>query len=67
MNQVFFQEKPDFIRYEDEKQILVVVPSQWIIIRKDKETNEKELIDRRRSLEEAKQVLQRIIDEKKEE
>jgi hypothetical protein len=63
MSRVLFQEKPDFIRYEDEDQILIVAPSEWVLAKKTKGSEEKELLGRYKSQEQAKSALQSIIDE----
>jgi len=64
MSRVLLQEKPDFIRYEDDTQVLIVAPSEWVTIRKDKETEEKEMIGKFKTKDEAKIEMQKLIDEK---
>ncbi|MDD5649614.1 MAG: hypothetical protein PHF86_04240 [Candidatus Nanoarchaeia archaeon] len=61
MERVLYQEKPDFIRFEDEEQILMVAPVEWIMIKKNKESEEKEEIGRYKTFDEAKNELRKLV------
>lgn len=64
MERELYQEKSDFIRYEDEDRIIIVAPAEWIIIKKNKDTEEKEELGRFKKFEEAKKEVLKIISEK---
>jgi len=61
MSRTLLQEKPDFIRYEDNEQIIILFPSEWTVVRKDKETDEKVVLGRTETLEQAKFLMSKII------
>lgn len=64
MNRKLYQEKNDFIRYEDEEQILIVAPVEWVVIKKNKDTEKKEEVGKFKTFEEAKREIQKVIGEK---